>query len=95
MKISNKASYPYPIWGWRDDYNLATPDYSIDDQKYTDINNYGYELTALNSNADLDLLISEGKAEYICVVDCPSTGKHWFFESNEPQFHFTIPPNKL
>lgn len=95
MKISNKASYPYPIWGWRDDYSIEMPQYSIDDVKFTDKNNYGYELTLVNSNSDIDALIEEQKAEYICVVDCPSTGMHWYFESYSPQFHFTIPRNEV
>jgi len=94
MKISNKISYPYPIWGWRDDYSLEKPSFDISEEE-TDRENYVFSLTAKTTNPDIDKLIEAGKAIYACVIDCSKSFYHDIQTSSDASFKVTVPRNMV
>lgn len=89
MKISNKINYPYPIWGWADDYSNSEIDYSIR-QAESDATYINYELELRSHNEDIEKLIPE-KACHICVIECSQTFFHKVIYSEEPKFTISIP----
>lgn len=89
MKISNKINYPYPIWGWADDYVDGEIEYVVRAIS-SDTTNINYELELLSHNEDIEKLIPE-KACHICVIDCPQTFFHNVIFSEYPKFVISIP----
>ena len=70
MKINSKTVYPYPIWGWKDDYKVDNPEYRpIEDSDFSDKDNYRYELKLTSIHPDIQKLIDEKKAINACVID--------------------------
>lgn len=95
MKISSKISYPYPIWGWKDDYKTSI---SEDDILITDISdkdNFVLELELLAKNEDIEKLVEQEKAIYACVGYCASTFRHFYFKSKDPKFKIIIPRKEV
>ena len=95
MKISNKISYAYPIWGWRDDYtiDINEEDYSI--SEIHDKDNFVFELDLKVHNKDIEALIKAEKAVYACVVSCSETYYHKFTPSKEAKFTISIPRREV
>lgn len=89
MKISNKINYPYPIWGWADDYTNGEIAYIVRAIDY-DTRYINYELELLSRNEDIEKLIPE-KACHICVIECSQTFFHKVIYSEEPKFTISIP----
>ena len=89
MKISNKINYPYPIWGWADDYPNCEMDYSVSpiDSDMTYIN---YELELHSHNKDIEKLIPN-KACHVCVIECSQTFFHRVIYSENSKFTISIP----
>lgn len=95
MKINSKTSYPYPIWGWKDDYKSIIDE---DDIKITEISDkdcFVFELELLAKNDDIEKLIEQGKAIYACVGICVSTFRHFYFQSENPKFTISIPRKEV
>lgn len=95
MKINSNTSYPYPIWGWKDDYKSAINDEDILITEISDKDNFVYELELLAQNEDIERLIEQGKAIYACVGYCPSTFRHYYFPSENSKFTISIPRKEV
>ncbi len=95
MRINSKTSYPYPIWGWKDDYKSAINDEDIHITEISDKDNFVYELELTAQNEDIEKLIKEGKAIYACVGICQSTFRHFFFYSENAKFTISIPRKEV
>lgn len=89
MKISNKINYPYPVWGWSDDYVNNEVDYDVRPIA-SDANSINYELELLSHNVDIEKLIPE-KACHICVIECSQTFYHKVIYSDHQKFSISIP----
>ena len=59
MKINSNTSYPYPIWGWKDDYKSTINDEDILITEISDKDNFVYELELLAKNEDVERLIEQ------------------------------------
>ena len=96
MKINSNTVYPYPIWGWKDDYKGANPDYvPIEKSDYSDKENHIYELKLNSVHPDIQALIDEKKAVNACVIDCPSTFYHAFETSYDNTIVIIVPRNEV
>ena len=95
MKINSNTSYPYPIWGWKDDYKSTINDEDILITEISDKDNFVYELELLAKNEDVERLIEQGKAIYACVGYCPSTFRHYYFPSENSKFTICIPRKEV
>lgn len=91
MKINSKISYPYPIWGWSDDYTIEINDTDIDIQQVEDKEDFVFDLDLSAHNPDIEKLIIDGYAVYACSVDCSSTFYHDFISSTNAKFQIRIP----
>ena len=95
MKISSSTSYPYPIWGWRDDYSSSITDNDYEIREIDDKDNFIYELELFVHNEDLEKLIAAGKAIYACTAICTSTFKMYCFKSDKPVLQIKIPRQEV
>ena len=96
MKINSNTVYPYPIWGWKDDYKVGNPEYRpIEDSDFSDKDNYIYELKLTSIHPDIQKLIDEKKAINACVIDCPSTFYHSFERTYEQTIIIIVPRNEV
>lgn len=91
MKINKKTSYPYPIWGWSDDYTLKFNDDCFQITEVEDKDDYVYNLELLVHNPDIDKCVDEENAVYACSIDCASTFYHDFISSADANFQIRIP----
>lgn len=91
MKINKKTSYPYPIWGWGDDYTLEVNEDCFRITEVEDKDDYIFNLKLLVHNPDIDKCIDEGSAVYACSIDCASTFYHDFVLSVDANFQIRIP----
>lgn len=95
MKINSKTSYPYPIWGWKDDYKSIISEDDIKITEISDRDSFVFELELLAKNDDIEKLIEQGKAIYACVGICVSTFRHFYFQSENPKFTISIPRKEV
>lgn len=95
MKINSKISYPYPIWGWKDDYKSMIADDDIIITEISDKDNFAYELELLARNEDIERLIEQEKAAYVCVGICVATFRHFYFQSQSAKFTIRIPRKEV
>ena len=95
MKIKTATSYPYPIWGWKDDYTIPIKEEDICITEIPDKDDFVYELKLLARNKDIENLIAQEKAIYACVAYCPSTFKSYCFKSKESCFKINIPRKEV
>ncbi len=97
MEIRESATYPYPIWGLHGAYlsekpkNGGTHTVEIDDG--TNVLKLHYDVTCHESG--IDRLISDGKAVYQCIVECPTTYYLLHQEFKEQTFDISIPLEKI
>ena len=95
MKINSNTSYPYPIWGWKDDYKSTINDEDILITEISDKDNFVYELELRAQNEDIKKLIEQGKAIYACVAICQTTFHHYYFTSENAKFTIAIPRKEV
>lgn len=95
MKINSNISYPYPIWGWKDDYKSTINEEDILITEISDKDNFVYELELLAQNEDIERLIEQGKAIYACVGICQTTFHHYYFTSEIAKFTIAIPRKEV
>lgn len=95
MKINSNISYPYPIWGWKDDYKSTINEEDILITEISDKDNFVYELELLAQNKDIERLIEQGKAIYACVGICQTTFHHYYFTSENAKFTIAIPRKEV
>lgn len=95
MKINSNTSYPYPIWGWKDDYKSTINDEDILITEISDKDNFVYELELRAKNEDIEKLIEQGKAIYACVGICQTTFHHYSFTSENAKFTIAIPRKEV
>lgn len=95
MKINSNTSYPYPIWGWKDDYKSTINDEDILITEISDKDNFVYELELRAQNEDIERLIEQGKAIYACVGICQTTFHHYYFTSENAKFTIAIPRKEV
>lgn len=70
MKLDDKTIYPYPIWGWTDDFVGDEPKANLDITLDIATNEIVITLSMENSNDDVSKLIAHGCAKYHLVVEC-------------------------
>jgi len=90
MKLSNKIAYPYPIWGWQNNYKSSdikcTISWINDDPRV-----FKYMAAVETHDPAIDKLIQDGKAVYACVATCSSTFYNEFFnKGKDPEFTIQI-----
>ena len=95
MKINSNTSYPYPIWGWKDDYKSTINDEDILITEISHKDNFVYELELRAQNEDIERLIEQGKAIYACVGICQTTFHHYYFTSENAKFTIAIPRKEV
>lgn len=95
MKINPNTSYPYPIWGWKDDYKYTINEEDILITEISDKDSFVYELELLAQNEDIERLIEQGKAIYACVGICQTTFHHYYFTSKNAKFTIAIPRKEV
>ena len=96
MKINSNTAYPYPIWGWKDDYKVPWPEYEpIAESDNSDKENHVFELKLKSIHPDVKKLLGEGKAINACIVDCPSTYYHDIATSSDESVIVIVPRNKV
>lgn len=90
MKLSN-ISLPYPVLGVSDDISPALPEDSVV-IKFDKSNpkEYGLVVSLKFDNPDIDRLIKEGYAQYVCEVDCVKTNLRKSISYDKPEFEFSI-----
>ena len=96
MEIRESATYPYPIWGLHgaylsDDPEKGTRSAEID----IEANVVNLQYNVVSHEPGIDRLISEGKATYQCIVECPYTYYLLHREFQEPSFGISIPLDLL
>ena len=95
MEIKDTATYPYPIWGFNDDFlgpePEGQPSMSIDPTTNEFV--FDYELTTINEG--IAKLIEEDKARYKCIIECNTTYFLQIGEFKEPKFQIRFPTNKV
>ena len=90
MKTKDKL-LPYPVLGNYDAvYPLLTDDAVIMPVPQRDENDYIFHIELNQRNQDINKLIKEGKAEYLCEVYCKNTLLRQRYTSSEPQFNFRL-----
>lgn len=83
MKISEKISYPYPIWGWYENYKTEKASYRLEtDLDHAD--SFKFKMTVENQDPVIMQLIKEHKAAYACIATCSSTFYNQFVTKEEP-----------
>ena len=95
MNINSNTSYPYPIWGWKDDYKSVINEEDILITEISDKDNFVYELELLAQNEDIERLIEQGKAIYAVVGICQTTFHHYYFTSDNAKFTIAIPRKEV
>lgn len=95
MRIKTATSYPYPIWGWKDDYTTPIREEDICITEISDKDDFVYELKLLARNKDIEALVAQDKAIYACIAYCPSTFKSYCFKSKESCFNIRIPRREV
>lgn len=70
MNINRNRSFPYPVLGYRKGLDSKA---SATLSPSTDAENYYWNIAIEHDNDDIDELVKEGKAKYVCEVDCLST----------------------
>ena len=96
MEIKESATYPYPIWGLHGSFLSEDPEKgnrSACIDKDANVVNLQYNVTS--HEPGIDRLISEGKALYQCIVECPYTYFLLHREFQEPSFSISIPLDLL
>lgn len=91
MKINKRTSYPYPIWGWNDDYTIEIQEEDFTIKEIEDKEDFVYELELLAHNSDIERYIADGAAVYACSIDCATTFYHDFIPSEDAKFQIRIP----
>lgn len=96
MEIKESATYPYPIWGLHGSFLADDPvkgSHTVDVDVDNNVLSLHYEVTC--HEAGIDRLISEGKAVYQCIVECPATYFLLHQESQVPSFDVLIPLDRI
>ena len=90
MKISEKISYPYPIWGWFENYKTEKASCRLE-QNLNDADSFIFKMTVDNQDTVVKQLIREHKAAYACIATCSSTFYNQFVTEEEPIISISIP----
>lgn len=90
MKISEKISYPYPIWGWFENYKTNKASYRLE-QNLNDADSFIFKMTVDNQDSVVKQLIAEHKAAYACIATCSSTFYNQFVTEEDPTITISIP----
>jgi len=88
----NDVSLPYPVLGIEDNVSPApatTFDFKADENKYTFVFDFKME------NPEIQGYIDNGKAEYVCEVNCVSTFLRFCVKSKEPHFKIELKRNEV
>jgi len=71
-----KGSFPYPVLGFSDSIGGKQPEVMVVDRipaKERIADPYGWDFRITLNNPDIERLIEEGKASYLCEVQCSAT----------------------
>lgn len=95
MKLSEKITYPYPIWGWQNNYTVADADCEVK-RVYDDPSSFSYEIEVKSHDEVIDQLLEDGKAAYACVATCSATFYNRFFNAGkQTTFRVDIPCDEV
>jgi hypothetical protein len=88
----NNVSFPHPVLGVADDISSEinlVPEISSDKDDYIIV------VDCKQNNTDLDQLLDEEKAEFICEGTCSNTLFREIVKSNSPKIEFKIPRKQV
>lgn len=91
MKIKN-IKLPYPVLGMGDD---VQPLPTLNVVKSADKLKYCFDITFDMQNEDIRQLVDDGKAQYVCEVDCIGTYFRKSFSSPEPHIVVELKRNQV
>ena len=94
MNLSN-ISLPYPVLGISDDIFPQLKDDCIRMTPNKTGRSYCFDITLMQENKDISILIANGFAEYVCEVNCPRTFYRKSFASQSLELHIEIPKGLL
>ena len=88
----NDVSLPYPVLGIDDNITplpITTTSFKADDKKYT------FEFNFEAHNPEIQAYIDNGKAEYVCEVNCVSTFLRFCVKSKQPHIKVELKRNEV
>lgn len=89
MKLNN-ISLPYPVLGIQDDIGgKFSATIKIEKVKRA----YSVTVNYILTNVDIEQLVADGKAEYLCEIKCAATKQRVCVSSSEATQQFSIPSN--
>jgi len=94
MKINNNTSFPYPVLGIGNDITPGLPSDAIDIKEQetpSGVHDYAFKISLKFDNPTIQELVTAGKAEFTCEVDCAKTFYNYCFRSKIPEIYITIP----
>lgn len=86
MKIKN-IKLPYPVLGLSDD---ITPAPQFDIKMSSDKMKYMFDISFVMENPDIQRLIDDGSAQYVCEIDCLGTYYRFSKTSKAPRFNIEL-----
>ena len=93
MKINN-LSFPYPVLGIGDDI-LPRPYLDPVPQVSKTKDSFIFDIRIVMRNSDIYKLIKEGKAIYVCEIECPYTKLRECHKSQYSRFKIEIPTQNV
>lgn len=93
MKINN-LSFPYPVLGIGDDI-LPAPGFASDPKVSKSAGKYTFEISLEMYNPDIRRQIINGRAKFVCEVECTRTLLRKCFFSVKPEFKIELPKKIL
>lgn len=85
----NNITFPYPVLGSYDDIMPAPLDPEVD--MYQDKNNYYFEVKLSYDNPEIQKLVADDYADYVCEVSCDMTRYRRCFKGKILHFKIEIP----
>lgn len=85
----NNITFPYPVLGSYDDIMPApqNPDVRV----FKDRDNYSFDIGLSYNNPDIEWLVSDDYADYVCEVSCDMTRFRRCFKGKKLHFKIAIP----
>ena len=91
MKYNN-VSLPYPVLGINDDvFPLLEDDCIVMADPIKNAQEYIFRIELKQKNKEIEKLISEGKAEYACELECKDTYLRHCYHSSVSNFDIHVP----
>lgn len=95
MKLNN-ISFPYPVLGVNDDiFPLLGEDSLVVAYDSSNVQSYKIHIIFKINNSYIENLIFQGKAVYVCEIDCVKTNFRHTYTCESPEFSFEVDRRKV